>query len=47
MEKAEAEAAPWKSRLEMAWASVPWPGADGLETAEWLRKWDAMTGEDV
>ena len=47
VEKARAEAAPWKSRMEMAWADVPLPDADNEEVESWLKKWDAMTDEEV
>ena len=36
VEKAQAEAAPWKSSRD-GMAGVPVPGADEQETAEWLR----------
>ena len=47
VEKAQAEAAPWKSRMEMAWEDVPLPDAEDAEVEAWLQKWDSMTNEEV
>ena len=47
VEKAQAEAAPWKSRLEDAWADVPLPDAGEEEVESWLKKWDSMTNVEV
>ena len=46
VEKAQAEAAPWKSRMEMAWEDVPLPDAEDDEIEAWLKKWDSMTNEE-
>ena len=46
-EKAQAEAAPWKSRMEMAWEDVPLADAEDNEIEAWLKKWDSMTNEEV
>ena len=47
VEKAQAEAAPWRSRLEDAWADVPLPDAEEEEVENWLQKWDSMTDVEV
>ena len=47
VEKAQAEAAPWRSRLEDAWADVPLPDAEEEEVENWLKKWDSMTDVEV
>ena len=47
VEKAQAEAAPWKSRLKNAWEDVPLPDAEEGEFESWLKKWDPMTNVEV
>ena len=47
VEKAQAEAAPWKSRMEMAWEDVPLPDAEDNKVEAWLKKWDSMMDEEV
>ena len=47
VEKAQAEAAPWRSRLEDAWADVPLPDAGEEEVESWLKKWDSVTNVEV